>query len=78
MGAEFALATRLQKGNVSTIASNLYSVDLAGSAVGALLVSAYLIPLLGITKVCFIIAILTFTSAAVTIISRKKYLPITL
>ncbi len=78
IGAEFALASRLQKGNVSTIASNLYSVDLVGSAIGALLVTAYLIPLLGITKVCFIVAALTFTSAAVTIISRKKYLTIAL
>jgi hypothetical protein len=51
IGAEFALGSRLQKGSVSTIASNLYSVDLVGSAIGALLVTAYLIPLLGITKV---------------------------
>ena len=76
IGAEFALASRLQKGDVSAIASNLYSVDLVGSAIGALLVTAYLIPLLGITKVCFIIAALTFASAAVTIMSRKKYLKI--
>ncbi len=76
IGAEFALASRLQKGDVSTIASNLYSVDLVGSAIGALLVTAYLIPLLGITKVCFIIAALMFASAAVTIMSRKKYLKI--
>jgi hypothetical protein len=76
IGAEFALGTRLQKGSVSTIASNLYSVDLVGSAIGALLVTAYLIPLLGITKVCFIIAGLSFASAAVSIFSRKKYLVI--
>jgi spermidine synthase len=74
IGAEFALGSRLQKGGVSTIASNLYSVDLVGSAIGALLVTVYLIPLLGITKVCFIIAGLTFASAAVSIFSRKKYL----
>jgi spermidine synthase len=78
IGAEFALASRLQNGNVSTVASNLYSVDLVGSAVGALLVSAYLIPLLGITKVYLIIAALTFISAVVTITSRKKYLNIAL
>jgi Predicted spermidine synthase with an N-terminal membrane domain len=76
IGAEFALGSRLQKGSVSTIASNLYSVDLVGSAIGALLVTAYLIPLLGITKVCFIIAGLTFASAAVSILNRKKYLVI--
>ena len=76
IGAQFALASRLQKGKVSTIASNLYSIDLAGSAIGALLVTAYLIPLLGITKVCFIIAALTFTSTAVSILNRKKYIAV--
>ena len=76
IGAEFAVASRLQKGNVSTIASNLYSVDLVGSAIGALLVTAYLIPLLGITKVCFIVAGLMFASAAVSILNRKKYINI--
>ncbi len=76
IGAQFALASRLQKGKVSTIASNLYSIDLAGSAIGALLVTAYLIPLLGITKVCFIIAALTFASTAVSILNRKKYIAV--
>lgn len=74
IGAEFALGSRLQEGSVLTKASNLYSVDLVGSAIGALLVTAYLIPLLGITKVCLIIAGLTFASAAVSVLSRKKYL----
>ncbi len=74
IGAEFALASRLQNGSVSTIASNLYSVDLAGSAVGALLVTAYLVPLLGIAKVFYIAGALTLFSVGVTIAGRKKYL----
>ncbi|MGA7161225.1 MAG: fused MFS/spermidine synthase [Bacteroidota bacterium] len=76
IGAEFTLASRLQKGNISTIASNLYSVDLVGSAIGALLVTAYLIPLLGIMKVCCIVAGLMFSSTAVSILNRKKYLTV--
>jgi hypothetical protein len=56
------------------VAANLYSVDLIGSAIGALLASAYLIPLLGIFNLCFLIAGLNFISGSVSFVYRKKYL----
>ncbi len=73
IGAEFAEASQLQKGTVASIASNMYSVDLVGSAIGALLVSSYLIPLLGITKVCFIVAGLAFAGAIIGLVRREHY-----
>jgi spermidine synthase len=74
IGMEFFIASRLQRGAVSSIASKLYSIDLIGSAFGALIVSAYLIPLLGIINVCFIIALLNFTSGMISFMKRKNFL----
>jgi spermidine synthase len=73
VGAEFAQASRLERGTVAAIASNLYSVDLVGSALGALLVTSYLIPLLGITKVCLIVAGSVFISAIVSVVRSGHY-----
>jgi len=74
IGIEFSLASKLQSRRISTIAAELYSVDLLGSAIGALLVTAFLIPILGIIKVCIIIGLLNFGSGLVTFIKRKNYL----
>lgn len=72
IGAEFGVATRLQRGSVPTIASTLYSVDLLGSAIGALIVSSYLIPLIGVAKVCTVVAALNLMSAGVSLLKRKQ------
>jgi spermidine synthase len=74
IGVEFAVASRLRKLSFPRVAANLYSVDLIGSAIGALLASAYLIPLLGIFNLCFLIAGLNFISGSVSFVYRKKYL----
>jgi spermidine synthase len=74
IGMEFSVASKLRKRAYSSIASNLYSVDMIGSAIGALLVTTYLMPLLGIIKVCFLIAALNFISGSISFIRRKKYL----
>jgi spermidine synthase len=73
IGMEFSIASRLKKGNISSIVSNLYSIDLIGSAFGALLTTAYLIPRLGINNVYFLIAILNLISGSVLFIRRNKY-----
>jgi spermidine synthase len=63
IGLEFSLASRLLDGVPSSVAGRLYSTDLLGSAAGALVVSAFLIPLLGITWVCVIIGCLSMGGA---------------
>ena len=73
VGEEFAEGSKLAKGSVAAIASDLYGVDLVGSAIGALLVSTLLIPLIGMSTVCFITAALSFAGAVVTAVRRKAY-----
>jgi spermidine synthase len=72
VGLEFSIASNLRKGEIGTVASELYSIDLLGSALGALLVSTFLVPLLGIVKVSFVIASLSFLSAVMTTLNRKR------
>ncbi len=74
VGVEFSTAAELQRGSYSKIVSYLYGFDLIGSAVGALLVTAFLIPLLGISVVCFIIAAVVLSSAVVSFLNRRSYM----
>jgi len=75
IGMEFSTASHLQKGTAASVASELYGIDLIGSAVGALLVTVILIPLLGIIRVSFVIGGLSFVSAIIALLNRKRYLP---
>ncbi|HDY86928.1 MAG TPA: hypothetical protein ENH82_02295 [bacterium] len=72
IGMEFSLASKLQPRKISSIAAEIYSVDLLGSAIGALLVTAYLIPFLGIVKVGIIIGLLNIASGVVCFLKRGK------
>jgi spermidine synthase len=74
IGFEFCVAVRLQKGDIQSVASGLYGIDLVGSALGALLVSILLLPLFGIVKSSMIIGVLCLGSAAVTIADRKRWI----
>jgi len=63
VGMEFPLAASLHfSGDVAGTASALYSADLVGSCVGALVISALLIPLWGIPVVCGLVAVLNLVS----------------
>lgn len=64
VGGQFPLAAAAEPGDGAATASRLYTADLAGAALGALLVSALLIPLLGVTVVCLITAALNLAAAA--------------
>jgi spermidine synthase len=46
-GAVFSISTHLGKKEIHIIASDAYGLDLLGSAAGALLLSVYLVPMLG-------------------------------
>ena len=52
VGAQFPLAAAASSGDATPVAARLFSADLVGAALGALLVSAWLIPVAGITAVC--------------------------
>ncbi|HTZ21569.1 MAG TPA: fused MFS/spermidine synthase [Opitutaceae bacterium] len=64
VGGQFPLASAADPGEPAATASRLYTADLVGAALGALLVSTLLIPLLGVTIVCLLTAGLNLTAAA--------------
>jgi len=49
----------------ASIAKHLYTADLVGASLGALLVSATLIPWLGLINVLWLVAILKLVSMAI-------------
>jgi spermidine synthase len=65
VGMEFPLACKADFRAVTPTASRLYTADYVGGAVGALLVSTLLIPLVGVLAVCAIAAGLNVLSALV-------------
>jgi spermidine synthase len=73
IGIEFSIATKLLKGNISYVASELYGIDLIGSAVGALIVAVYLLPLLGIPYLSMVVAFLSLSSAFAAFVTRKRF-----
>jgi predicted membrane-bound spermidine synthase len=77
VGMEFSVAARLRQGTVASVAAELYSIDLMGSALGALIVTAYLIPILGIMNVSIVVGLLSFVSGTVLVIKQKKFTPYT-
>jgi spermidine synthase len=63
VGAMFPLAARAEGKTAATAAATLYAADFLGASLGALLVSALLIPLLGVMAVCWITAALNLLAA---------------
>jgi len=72
IGFEFNLASKLQHRRFSVISGTNYSTDLAGSAFGAFLTSLFLLPALGLTNTCLIIAGMNIISGIITFSARKK------
>lgn len=64
-GFVFPLAAKLDFQGLASTASRLYTADYLGAALGALLVSTLLIPLIGVTAVCWVAAGLNVVAAAV-------------
>ncbi len=63
VGHQFPLAAAAGRGGPAATAARLYGADLAGAALGALLVSAWLIPIFGVTAVCLLTAGLNLIAA---------------
>jgi spermidine synthase len=63
IGIEYSLASVIREQKISTIAAKNYSADLFGSAMGAIITTILLFPLLGLIWTCFVLALLNFISA---------------
>ncbi len=64
VGMQFPLANRLEFDGTVAGASLLYTADFVGAFMGALLASTLLIPLIGVTGVCLLTAVLNLTGGA--------------
>ena len=65
VGAQFPLANQLQFDGTATGASRLYTADFVGAALGALLASTLMIPLVGVMGVCLLTAALNALAGGV-------------
>jgi spermidine synthase len=67
VGMQFPLANRLEFDGTVAGASRLYTADFVGAFLGAMLASALLIPLIGVTRVCLLTAALSLAGGAVAL-----------
>jgi len=70
----FTGAVRLSRDSTVNTSARIYSYDLIGSATGALLVSVFLIPLVGIFQSAWIIGIINLVAALFAFLYRSKYI----
>ena len=70
VGMQFPLAGQAESGETALTASRLYTADLVGACVGALLVSTWLIPLLGMAAVCALAAGANVVAATVLVLRK--------
>ena len=71
VGMEFPLAARIDFQDAATTSSKLYTADYLGAALGALLVSTLLIPILGVFMVCLLTAGLNLVAGAMMLVRRN-------
>jgi spermidine synthase len=72
VGMEFPLAAKVDFENAAATSARLYTADYIGAALGALLVSTLLIPVLGVFVVCFITAGLNLLAAGVVVFANRQ------
>jgi hypothetical protein len=70
-GAQFHIASLLKEGNIKQVVASSYSADLIGSAAGALLINAWLVPLLGFIATLLIVTL--GIAAAIIFMILKKH-----
>ncbi len=71
-GILFSLASRLQQVEAGIVSSRVYSIDLIGSASGALLVSVILIPQVGVRNSSLVIAGLNILFGMITFYKSRR------
>ena len=64
VGLQFPLANQIAFRDGAATASRLFTADFVGASLGALLASTLLIPLLGVTTLCLLTAVLNLAAAA--------------
>lgn len=72
VGMEFPLAAKADFQAVTSTAARLYTADYVGAALGALLVSTLLIPVIGVVAVCLLAAGLNVISGAVIFVTSRS------
>lgn len=72
-GFVFGTATRVRPGDAAAVASELYGLDLFGSALGALVVSVYGIPLFGLMAVSLAAGVFCAGGGVLCLLVRKRY-----
>jgi spermidine synthase len=72
IGLEFSVGAMLRRDAAQRVASELYGMDLIGSALGALLAGTYLIPVFGFFTVSLIAGSLSLLSSLATFAGRRK------
>jgi len=72
-GMAYSLSSKIIKKDIPSIAAETYGADLFGSAIGALILSAFLLPLLGIFQVCFLTGLLNVFSGIILFRKKKMY-----
>lgn len=72
IGATFPLAAGIGAGPPTARAATLYAFDYAGAAAGALLASAWLIPVAGLTATCLLCALLNVAAAGRLLLRRSR------
>ena len=70
VGMEFPLAARVDFQGPAATSARLYTADYIGAALGALLVSTLLIPVLGVFVVCLLTAGLNLLAAGIMLVRR--------
>jgi spermidine synthase len=70
-GAQFHVASVIKSGNIQQVAASSYSADLLGSAAGALLVNAWIVPSLGLVTSLLVVA--GINASAIVLMLVKKH-----
>lgn len=71
-GMIFQVAAVVKQGEVRSVAGSLYSADLLGSAIGALIVSTWLMPMLGLSGTLMAISGACLLSVLIMALKRKR------
>jgi predicted membrane-bound spermidine synthase len=71
-GFQFMMVNNVCFTGSDRIGGVVYGLDLLGSCLGALLTGAFLVPVIGITKTCFLISILNFSVLTLLISADLK------
>lgn len=73
VGNEFYIATTIRRSPIQMNAGSSYGADLLGSGFGAILVAAFIIPLLGIIQSTIILGLINLASGGYCLLRKRKF-----